>query len=282
MTIVQQDPQKAGGLQVARTGVIMRSTHKLATLALGSAAMLPFLGAGTAFAADGNSSTNLKPVALNGVNGSGTASVSVTGNVIHVKMAATGLLAGSPHAAHIHFGAEARHECPIVSDDKNKDGKLNTTEGGPAYGPVVVSLTKTGDTSAKSGLAIDRFDTAKGGKISYERGSIKVSSEVADAVAAGTAVVVIHGVDYNDNGKYDGAAKSDLDPKLPAEATNPALCGALTAMPAGSVASGAGGAASGTSNEGMLALGGGLILIAAGSGTYFVRRGSISRARANS
>ena len=37
----------------------MRSTHKIATLALGSAAMLPFAGAGTAFAADGNASTNL-------------------------------------------------------------------------------------------------------------------------------------------------------------------------------------------------------------------------------
>ena len=90
-----------------------------------------------------------------------------------------GLLADSPHAAHIHFGADARHECPTASDDAKGDGTLNTTDGGPAYGPIVVSLTKTGDTSPNSGLAVDRFDTAPGGKISYERGSIKVSSEVA-------------------------------------------------------------------------------------------------------
>jgi len=175
----------------------MRTSHKLASLALGSAALLPVLGAGTAFAADGNVNANLKPVALNGVNGSGMASVAVKGTTITVTMAANGLLAGSPHAAHIHFGADARHECPIITDDSNKDGHLNTTEGGPAYGPVVVSLTKTGDTSAASTLAVDRFDTAKGGKISYERGSIKVTQTVADAIVAGKSVVVIHGVDYN-------------------------------------------------------------------------------------
>lgn len=250
----------------------MRKTYKLATLALGSAAVLPFPGAGTAFAADGNVSANLKPVALNGVNGSGTASVAVTGTTIKVTLAASGLLAGSPHAAHIHFGAGARHECPIASDDSNKDGHLNTTEGGPAYGPVVVSLTKTGDTTAASTLAVDRFDTAAGGKISYERGSIEVSQDVADAISAGKAVAVIHGVDYNNNGKYDGDTKSDLAPALPTEATDPALCGALSAMPTGGVQTGAGGAASGTSNEGLIALGGGLMLIAAGSGVYSVRR----------
>ena len=250
----------------------MRTSHKLATLALGSAALLPVLGASTAFAADGNVNANLKPVALNGVAGSGMASVAVKGTTITVTMGANGLLAGSPHAAHIHFGADARHECPIATDDSNKDGRLNTTEGGPAYGPVVVSLTKTGDTSAASTLAVDRFDTAKGGKISYERGSIKVSQSVADAIVAGKSVVVIHGVDYNHDGKYDGATKSDLAPTLPTEATDPALCGALSAMPAGGMQTGAGGASSGTSNEGMLALGGGLMLVAAGSGVYSVRR----------
>jgi len=250
----------------------MRTSYKLTTLALGSAALLPVFGAGTAFAADGNVSANLKPVALSGVNGSGTASVAVKGTTLTVTMAASGLLAGSPHAAHIHFGADARHECPIASDDAKKDGHINTTDGAPAYGPVVVSLTKTGDTSPASTLAIDRFDTAKGGKISYERGSIKVSQTVADAISAGQSVVVIHGVDYDKDGKYSGAAKSDLDPKLPTEATDPALCGALRAMPAGGMQTGAGGTSSGTSNESMIALGGGLMLIAAGAGVYSVRR----------
>ena len=141
--------------------------------------------------------------------------VTVRGTTLDVTMAASGLLADSPHAAHIHFGAEARHECPAAADDAKDDGTLNTTEGGPAYGAIVVSLTKTGDTSPASGLAVDRFDTAPGGRISYERGSIKVSPGVAQAIADGKSVVVIHGVDHNDNGTYDGDTKSDLDPSLP-------------------------------------------------------------------
>ena len=112
----------------------MRRARTLATVALGSAVLLPFVGAGTAMAADGDVMANLKPVAGNGVNGSGTAMVEVRGTTITVTMAAMGLLADAPHAAHIHFGAEARHECPVVGDDTDGDGHLDTTEGGPAYG----------------------------------------------------------------------------------------------------------------------------------------------------
>src|SRR6478672_459385 len=215
----------------------MRTSHKLAGIAVGAAALLP-IGMGAAFASDGSVNANLRPVALNGVPGSGTAMVSVRGTTITVTMAASGLLANAPHAAHIHFGADARHECPVATDDTNKDGHLNTTEGGPAYGPVVVSLTKTGDTSPASVLAVDRFDTAPGGKLSYERGSINVSTAVAQAIVDGKAVVVIHGVDHNHDGKYDGTTKSDLNPALPTEATDPALCGALSALPSGGMQTG--------------------------------------------
>lgn len=248
----------------------MRTSHKLAGIAFGAAALLP-LGMGAAAASDGSVNANLRPVALNGVPGSGTAMVSVKGTTITVTMAATGLVPNQPHAAHIHFGATARHECPLATDDSNKDGHLNTTEGGPAYGPVVVSLTKTGDTSPKSTLAVDRFDTAPGGKLSYERGSINVSPEVAQAIVDGKAVVVIHGVDYNHDGKYDGSTKSDLAPTLPTEATDPALCGALSAFPSGGMQTGAGGA-SGGENEGLLALGGAALIAAAAAGGFTVRR----------
>jgi len=248
----------------------MRTSHKLAGIAVGAAALLP-IGMGAAFASDGSVNANLRPVALNGVPGSGTAMVSVRGTTITVTMAASGLLANAPHAAHIHFGADARHECPVATDDTNKDGHLNTTEGGPAYGPVVVSLTKTGDTSPASVLAVDRFDTAPGGKLSYERGSINVSTAVAQAIVDGKAVVVIHGVDHNHDGKYDGTTKSDLNPALPTEATDPALCGALSALPSGGMQTGAGGAAGGV-NEGLLALGGGALMAAAGAGAFATRR----------
>jgi hypothetical protein len=206
----------------------MRTTHRVGLAALaGLALVAPAVITTSAHANAGDLVAHLRPVALNGVHGGGTAWVTVRGTNIEVSMAASGLLADAPHAAHIHFGATARHECPAATDDTDGSGTLNTSEGGPAYGPVVVSLTKTGDTSPASALAIDRFDTAPGGTLSYERGHIKVSQTVAKAITDGQAVVVIHGVDHNHDGAYDGATPSDLDPALPTEATDPALCGAV-------------------------------------------------------
>ena len=46
----------------------------------------------------------------------------------------------------------------------------------------------------------------------------------------GEGVVVIHGLDYDGNGTYnvsDPEGVSELDPALPAEATDPAVCGLL-------------------------------------------------------
>ncbi|TDE13057.1 CHRD domain-containing protein [Jiangella asiatica] len=253
----------------------MRKSLTLASLAVASLAVAPMLGVGAAFAAEGDTTANLEPVALNGVDASGTAMVQVNGTTVDVTMAASGLLPDNPHAAHIHFGADARHECPAASDDANGDGTINTTDGEPAYGPIVVSLTKTGDTSPDSALAVDRFDTAPGGELSYERGSIEVSEEVATAVTNDEAVIVVHGVDYNGSGTYDGETMSELDPALPTEATDPAICGVLSAAPAGGADTGNGGAATAT-DFGLLALGGGVTLMAAGIGVATARRARVS------
>jgi Cu/Zn superoxide dismutase len=113
--------------------------------ALGLAAVLAI--ASPAMAADGGAEANLKPVALSGVVATGTGTVEIKGTALSFTLAAKGLLADAPHAAHIHFGAEARNECPAATDDASGDGTINTTEGAPAYGEIVVSLTKTGDTS---------------------------------------------------------------------------------------------------------------------------------------
>jgi hypothetical protein len=206
----------------------MRTIHRVGIAALAGAALVaPAVLTSSAQANAGDLSAHLQPVALNGVDGGGTAWVTVRGTKIEVTMAASGLLADAPHAAHIHFGAAARHECPLATDDTDDSGTLNTTEGAPAYGPVVVSLTKTGDTSPASTLAVARYDTAPGGTLSYQRGQIKVSQTVAKAITEGQAVIVIHGVDHNGDGAYDGQTPSDLDPSLPTEATDPALCGAV-------------------------------------------------------
>ena len=103
--------------------------------------------------------------------------------------------------------------------------ELRYENGGPLTGPGGTDpappasatdtwwlrLTKTGDTSPDSGLAVDRFDTAKGGEISYERGSIKVSEDVAEDILSGESAVVIHGVDYNGDGEYSGDERKRRD-----------------------------------------------------------------------
>ncbi len=92
----------------------------------------------------------------------------------------------------------------------------------------MVSLTKSGDTSPKSTLAVDRFES--GSEIEYARGDVKISSEVARAIVKGQAITVVHGVEYS--GKR-AKAKSDLNPELPASETDPALCGRLRTAPTG-------------------------------------------------
>ena len=172
---------------------------------------------------------HLSPLEGSGVHGSGHAEVEINGKgqIDEFELRADGLLAGAPHAAHVHFGEEARNECPTLADDTNGNGRLTTTEGLPAYGPIVLSLTTSGDTSPASALAVDRFPASGG--FDYERnGHFPTDDGVAEAIAAGKGVVVIHGVDYNDNGVYDfEAGASELDPSLPTEATDPAMCGVL-------------------------------------------------------
>jgi hypothetical protein len=168
---------------------------------------------------------------LNNSGAHGNVDVMMRGKRAHVDIDAYGLTKGMPHAQHIHYGADARHECPSVFDDTNNDHRLNVAEGLPAYGGIAKSLTTSGDTSPDSALAIDRFPTTPRGTEHYNRTISFSAKDVRKAIRRGDGVVVIHGVDYNGNGKYDfeGAGKSELDPtgKTPAEATDPALCGVL-------------------------------------------------------
>ena len=166
---------------------------------------------------------------LNDSGADGHVHAEFKGRKAHVRIKAHGLAENLPHAQHLHFGKEARNECPSVFDDANNDHRLNVAEGVPAYGPILKSLTTTGDTSPESGLAVDRFPTAPKGVEKYSRTINFAPGAVFKAIKNGKGVVVIHGVDHNGNGKYDfdGAGASELDPNLPAEATDPALCGVL-------------------------------------------------------
>jgi hypothetical protein len=180
---------------------------------------------------------------LNSSGASGTATAMVRNQRIrHIEVHAQGLTPDAPHAQHIHYGQEALNECPTLAQDDNGDGRVNTVEGLPAYGPVVVSLNTTGDTTPASFLDVTRFPVSDNGSYDYSRDNIKftrvagtgysggggTAKQIADSVREGEGVLVIHGVDYNNNGTYDfGAGASELDASLPAEATDPAACGVL-------------------------------------------------------
>lgn len=182
---------------------------------------------------------------LNGSGASGTATAEVRNQKIrHIEVHASGLTPDAPHAQHIHYGEQALNECPTLALDSNGDGRLNTVEGVPAYGPVVVSLNTTGDTTPASFLDVGRFPVAEDGRIDYSRDNIEftdvagtgypgadgtgTAKQIADAIRDGEGVVVIHGVDYDGDGAYGfSRGASELDPSLPAEATDPAACGVL-------------------------------------------------------
>ncbi|WP_139140840.1 hypothetical protein [Streptomyces oceani] len=210
---------------------------------------------------DAQLNANLEPVPFSKMTGTGTAHVSLKGNTASVKVKANGLLKDAPHAQHFHIAAKG--VCPPASAAKKRNDikSINTTDGQPFYGDIGTSLTTSGDTSPDSALAVDRFPT--GPDFTYER-SIEVSDAAAKSLREGTGVVVVHGVDVNGNGEYDNVlGPSDLDPNLPSEATNPALCGSLKMGAKGAVAGGEGSTQSNNPSTTTLAGAGGLLSVAA-------------------
>ncbi|NUT71325.1 CHRD domain-containing protein [Pseudarthrobacter sp. C4D7] len=239
------------------------------TLALGALA----LSGGPASAADHTYQSTLSQV--NGSSASGTVTVDVTGNQAHAVLKVSGLAptfnnAPYPHVQHIHGGAQGA--CPAPSADKDGDGVVSTTEGAPSYGGIVTTLSTSGDTSPAAGL--DLKVAGQGASYTVDR-TFDLNAETKAALEAGTAVVVVHGLDPATLSPAGQAAKSDLVPSLPLAATSPALCGTLTAgqmkMPAGGADTGVAQQAGGV-DAGALALGGGLVLAAAAGGAYVVRR----------
>jgi hypothetical protein len=215
---VTRSRQALGGV------ALLACTALAGTLAPGAIASE---GTGSAAQTQSGSKEKARLNALNNSGAFGKAVVHSSGRTLHVKVRAHRLAPGLPHAQHIHYGEEARNECPTAAD-AGGDFRLTTAEGVPAYGPVAVSLTTKGDTSPDSVLDVDRYPTAPDGHVHYER-TTHTSREVARAIRQGEGVVVIHGVDYNGNGEYDfeSAGASELNEELPAEATDPAVCGVL-------------------------------------------------------
>ena len=169
---------------------------------------------------------------LNNSGGSGTFTLELNGSEATITGKVSGLadklpesLKGGPypHVQHIHIGGQG--VCPSMADDGNKDGVLNTAEGQPKYGPIGVSLTKSGDTSPAAGTALNVAPT--GASFDYSR-TIKLDAKSMESVTAGKGVIVVHGLDPAKL-PAAGLEPSELVPELPLAATSPALCGTLVA-----------------------------------------------------
>ena len=153
--------------------------------------------------------------------------------VIHSQ----GLVPGQPHAQHIHGSAHGGHfGCPTLKEnDTDGDGVLTNEEATGEYGTIFLALTTRGGATPQDGLAVDRMPVADSkGRLDYER------TFPAEVVPDGllehlsSVHVVQHGIDVNDNGKYDLAAlgvstfaKNLGVAGVPEEATNPASCGVV-------------------------------------------------------
>lgn len=260
----------------------MRTTTK-ALLSLPAALALALTGATSAGAHENqNLDLELTDTMGNDSGSQSTAQVEIKGDKMKVSIEGTGFTPEQPHAQHFHgsFDANKDFTCPSSDADADGDGQVNTEEGLPDYGDIIISLTTKGDTSPKSGLAVDRMPVADAdGNLAYER-TIKLPAGAGDKLA--NLHIVQHGLDANGNDKYDmeGLGESSFAKSLgvdgiPEEATNPATCGTVSgaaagAAPTGGVETGTG-STQGPESLAMLGLGG-LAVVGAGGALVYRRR----------
>lgn len=247
---------------------------KALLLAPVAVAALSVSGMPAAHADTGTTTYQATLKSINNSGASGTLWLKLTGNKAVITeqtsgLAATFMGAPYPHVQHIHGGAMGM--CPDMSADKNGDGVISTTEGGPHYGNIVTTLSTSGDTSPASGTNIKIAPS--GASYKYHR-TITLSDTSVAALKDGTAVIVVHGLDPSKLSKKAQGEKSDLVPSLPLAATSPALCGKvvesqMNTMPSGGVQTGGGGTA-GLQNAGLFYAAG--VLALGAGGTLAARR----------
>ncbi len=192
------------------------------------------IGAGTAQTSSsdvGVFRADLEPVG-NNPPATGVAYLTRRGDRLSTYLHAQGLSPNLPHAMHIHGREQAEAECPGLNRDADANGLIDTVEGIPDYGPILVSFTTTGTTGGNllpDGLDLSRFPSAgRTGFLYYSR-TFNIPTEVANRLDEHH--IVVHGHDLNGNGAYDGPLSS-LSPlvgaPVPLEAELPVACGPLS------------------------------------------------------
>jgi hypothetical protein len=227
-----------------------------------------------------------KFVEQNGSGVSGTVSLTALDNGgLTVVIRSEGLVPGQPHAQHIHGSAHGGHfSCPTVEkNDTDGDGVLTNEEATGEYGTVFLALTTRGGATPQDGLDVERMPVADSeGRLDYERTfSAKLVPEgLVEHLSS--LHVVQHGIDVNNNDKYDvdalgvsTFAESLGVPNIPEEATDPASCGVvegagMSGRPHGGVETG--GAPGSELNVPLAAAGAAVLVLSAGFAVSAVTR----------
>jgi hypothetical protein len=218
-----------------------------------------------------------KLVEQNNSGVTGTVSLTAHDNGgLKVVIRSEGLVPGQAHAQHIHGAAGGKHFmcATLEKNDTDGDGVLTNEEAGGEYGGVFMPLTTSGGAQPQDGLDSKRMPVADSeGRVNYER------TFSADTIPDGvlehlsSVHVVQHGIDVNNNGKYDVEALgvSTFAENLgatgvPEEETNPTSCGVvqgagMTRRPRGGVETG--GASAPDLNVPLAGAGAALLLLSA-------------------
>jgi hypothetical protein len=231
MVVHEVATKHAGAPQPGGTAYLTKLRISLILAAASALLCLP-----TSAVAD--TTVKAKLVEQNGSGVSGTATLTAIGNGgLKVVIHSQGLVPGQPHAQHIHGSAGGGHHmCPTLKmNDTDGDGVLTNEEATGEYGTIFLALTTRGGATPQDGLAVDRMPVADSkGRLDYERTfSAKM---IPDGLLEHLSYlhVVQHGIDVNNNDKYDVAAlgvstfaKSLGVDGVPEEATDPASCGVV-------------------------------------------------------
>lgn len=160
-------------------------------------------------------------VADGGSNVTGKASLKVHGTQVHVKIHVRGLAPNLPHAMHIHGILGDANVCPPAAADTSGDGLISLEEGAPFYGPVDTSFTTSGDTTAASALALERFPVAdRHGNLNYNR-TFTIPQNELDSL--GSLHIVVHGLALDGNSEGPVGGYDTLF-----EAVLPVACGTIS------------------------------------------------------
>lgn len=128
-------------------------------------------------------------------NVGGKINLKLKGNRLRIEMTVTGAAPNLPHAQHLHgfLAPGTTSVCPteIFRNAITDDGLISVIEGSSSYGPILLALTTSGDTSPSSALALDRFPVASAdGSYTYRR-VFRVSDMIAERLE--DLIVIIHG-----------------------------------------------------------------------------------------